>query len=296
MTFGLAQFESGAAAQAADALRGDGVVVLRQLWPESLIGALNASLRKLVPGAFDMNAPRPEDVWVVGHRRINGLVPVAGKMADCIDLLLQPTLLALLDKALGDGWVYESFGVISSFPGATVQKLHADSQDLYGDPAFAGKLPTFALTISIPLLAVNAANGSTEFLPGTHRAEVGTTPRSAEFATSWLAPGDCMIWDFMVSHRGQPNNSDVARPMIYITACRKFWQDSTNFVPDARKFVVDRAVMSTISPDRARHFLRAKPMPGARSALQTANRLVRWYAPGFHRALRRLARRPERPL
>lgn len=295
MTAGISRFGGEAADEAAEALLRDGVVALEGLWPAQRIDELALALRQSIPGAFDTRAPLPEDIWVVGTKRINGLVPIAGRMAGCIDLLQNPALLALLDKVLGNNWVYESFGVISSFPGSTVQKLHSDSPHLFEDKTIAAMLPPFALTISIPLVDVDEVNGSTEFLPGTHR--ILQSPETAD-GSVWNAVlrGNCMIWDFRVRHRGQPNNSAEPRPMFYATACRAFWQDSTNFVPDARKLVIGRDARARIAADRHRHFARARPMPGVVSAAQTFNRLVRWYAPRFHRALRRLARRPETAL
>lgn len=291
----IAHYGSEAAVEAAEALLRDGVVGLERLWPASQIDDLRQSLRKVLPGAFDMEAPRPEDVWIVGTRRLNGLVPIAGAMRDCVDLLQHPALLTLLDQALGENWVYESFGIITSFPGATLQQLHSDNPNLYADTSFAGKLPPFALTISFPLVDVNEHNGSTEFLLGSHHL-AEAPPTGDGTVTREVARGDCMIWNYLVRHRGQANSSDAPRPMLYATACRSFWQDSSNFVPDARKLVLGRDALARVSEDRLRHFVRAKPMPGARTAVKTINRLVRWYAPGFHRAMRRLARRPENPL
>lgn len=295
MTGGIAHFCAEAADGAAEALLRDGVVGLDAIWPADVIAGLSSALRKAIPGAYDMKAPLPEDALVVGTHRINGLVPIAGAMIGCLDLLLHPAILALLDAVLGENWVYESFGVISSFPDSTIQKLHSDGSHLFANSPFAGALPPYALTISIPLVDIDERNGATEFLPGTHR--LAHSPPSAD-GSVWrtLSRGDCMIWDYMVRHRGQPNNSNEPRPMFYVTACREFWQDSMNFVPGARRLVLGRDAIARIGEDRLKHFVRAKPMPGVRSAVKTVNRLVRWYAPGFHRAMRRLARRPETAL
>lgn len=292
MADAIALYPAKAALTAAEVLLRDGVVGLEALWPVDVIDALRAALRKTIPGAFDLKAPLPEDVWVVGGKRLNGLVPIAGPMRGCVDLLLNPALVSLLDEVLDEDWVYESFGVISSFPGADIQKLHSDSPHLFDDACIAPTLPPFALTISIPLVDVNATNGSTEFLKGTQRGILA--PASTEGMVWRSVPrGDCMIWDYRVRHRGQPNNDHEPRPMLYATACRQFWQDSTNFIPDARKLVLGRDAQARIPEGRQKHFARARPMPGLLSAVKTVNRLVRWYAPGFHRAMRRLARRPE---
>lgn len=290
----LSHFTGDQAGAAATALRKDGVVVFDALWSPALIARLGRSLRKAVPGAYDTAAPPPEDFLGVGKLRINGLVPVAGAMRECLDLLLHPALHELCGKLLGKNWVFESFGVISSFPGATAQGLHSDSPELFEGEGPAGDLPVFALTISVPLVPVDDINGTTEFLPGTHRLPVAK-PEAEDFVSCGLAPGDCMVWDFMVRHRGQANNGDAARPLLYITACRKFWQDSANFRPDARKLVLDRKAWAAIPQPQRKRFVRAKPMPGPRAAARTFIRLVRWYVPGFHRAVRQLVQRPGKP-
>lgn len=295
MADAIAHYPAEAVLTAAEALFRDGVVGLDGLWAVDDIDALRAALRKTIPGVFDRKAPLPEDIWVVGRNRINGLVPIAGQMRSCVDLLTNPALVALLDAVLDCDWVYESFGVIGSFPGSDMQKLHSDSPHLFEDDQIAPTLPPFALTISIPVVDVDGTNGATEFLPGTQHDI--RAPSSAD-GTVWsnVSRGDCMIWDYRVRHRGQPNSGSEPRPMFYATACRRFWQDSTNFLPDARKLVLGRDALARIPEDRRKHFARAKPMPGLRSAVKTVNRLVRWYAPGFHRAMRRLARRPETAL
>lgn len=289
----LAHFAGDLADEAAEALRRDGVVVFDGLWSPDLIARLERRLRKAVPGAYDAAAPAPEDLLNVGKLRINGLVPAAGEMRACIDLLLHPALLNLCEQVLGNDWVYEALGVVSSFPGATAQGAHTDAPRLFDIEQLPGDLPTFALTISIPLVPVDEVNGSTEFLPGTHR--VPTSLRANDtFVTSRLSPGDSMVWDFMVRHRGQANTSTAARPLLYVTACKKFWHDSTNFRPDARKLVLDRKAWDLIPQPQRKRFVRAKSMPGLRSAARTFIRLFRWYVPGLHRAIRQLVRRPEK--
>ena len=283
----IAHFARDQATEAARALDRDGVIAFDGLWSPDLIARLHKGLRKSVPGAFDTDAPLPHDYLRVGERRINGLVPAAGPTRECLDLMLHPVLIELCNQALGKDWVYESLGVISSFPGETYQGLHADSPHLFATSDPADPLPAFALTISIPLVEVNAKNGSTEFLPGTHRNTLMPTGELAAVSSD-LSPGDCMIWDFRVRHSGQANNSSKVRPLIYVTACRKFWRDSTNFRPDARKLVLDRQALASLAPDQRLRFVRAMPVPGIRTVIRAINDLVRWHAPGFHQAVRKL--------
>ncbi|TWH85463.1 phytanoyl-CoA dioxygenase PhyH [Novosphingobium taihuense] len=280
----IGRFTAEQAPDAAQALARDGVIVFDQLFDPALIAKVAGEVRRVVPGAYDIAARRPEDLLKVGDRRINGLVPIGRSMSNVIDMLLSPAFQTLFDQALGRGWVYESFGVISSFPGAPSQRIHSDDAHLFEDTPFAGSLPAYALTISIPLVEVNAVNGGTEFLLGTHRLEWRESYEETP-VTSPLQPGDCMIWDFMVRHRGQANNSDAARPMLYVTACRPFWTDYTNFKPDARKLVVDRKLVLGLPDEQRKRFKRFRPMPGLRTGLVSFSRVLRWYAPELHQGL-----------
>lgn len=280
----IGRFTPDQAEVAAQALTRDGVVVFDRIFDPALVVSVAMELRRIVPGAYDRSATLPEDFLSVGEQRINGLVPIAGPLSGVIDMLVSPALQTLFNEALGEDWVYESFGVISSFPGATLQHLHADDDHLFEGTEFAGKLPAYALTISIPLVEVNAINGGTEFLLGSHRFE-SRSSYPGEPTTSPLSPGDCMIWDFMIRHRGQANTSDAPRPMLYITACRSFWTDSTNFLANARKLVIERKLVKALPKEQRKRFVRFKPLPGLRTGLASISRAVRWYAPALHQGL-----------
>lgn len=291
---GIERFGAGQATQAADVLARDGVIAFDRIFDPGLIAQIGQQLRCQVPGAFDESARQPEDYLSVGDHRINGLVPIGRRLAGVLDLLLDPALETFFTAALGDGWVYESFGVISSFPGATLQHLHSDDNFLFEGSEHDGQLPAFALTIAIPLVEVNDVNGGTEFLIGTHREKKQQSYPGTP-VTSSLHPGDCMIWDFMIRHRGRPNTSTAARPMLYITACRSFWTDSVNFRPNARKLVIQPDLVWSLPPEKRRRLKRFKPMPGVGTGLRSVSRAVNWYVPGLHRGLMKLLRRPGSP-
>lgn len=287
----IGRFGPHQASEAAIRLARDGVIVFERLFDPAVVLSIADHVRRRVPGAYDPDAPRPEDYLSVGTKRMNGLVPIDRSMAPAIDMLLNPALDILFSAALGRDWVYESFGVISSFPGATTQGYHADDAHLFPGSAFAGSLPAYALTISIPLVEVNGINGGTEFLLGTHLSSTGEGANDTP-VTSPLLPGDCMIWDYMVRHRGQANNSDKARPMLDLTACRSFWSDSKNFRPDARKLVIERDLVWSLPAAGRKRLKRFKPLPGLGTGLRSISRVIGWYAPRLHQGLLKLLRRP----
>ena len=101
---GLAGFAASEREAAAAALARGGVVRLDRVWDPAFIAALRSGLGRSVPAAFDHTAQPPEELWRVGDRRINGLVPIAGPMAACAELLANPDMLAnrrlVMDSAL----------------------------------------------------------------------------------------------------------------------------------------------------------------------------------------------------
>jgi len=185
---GLAGFAASEREAAAAALARGGVVRLDRVWDPAFIAALRSGLGRSVPAAFDHTAQPPEELWRVGDRRINGLVPIAGPMAACAELLANPDMLAIFETALGPDWAFESFGLICSYPGAELQHVHPDAPHLFPENPLAQALPPFALTIAIALEPVDpAVNGSTEFNLGSH---AGYAEGDAEtFESCALTPG-----------------------------------------------------------------------------------------------------------
>lgn len=279
---------------AAEAIGRDGVAKIEGLFDPALITDLRNNLAKAVPGAFSREAPAPEQLWDVGNRRINGLVIIEGRMRRSLDLLLQPVLLALLERLLGNDWKYESFGLITAYGGAEEQQIHSDAPTLFPGHGADPMLPAYALTISIPLVPLSqAGNGSTEFALGSHRQP----DRDYEtFVGCDAAVGDCMIWDYRVRHRGQPNRTDHARPLLYATAARKFWTDTYNFSPrNNRRLVIDARELKAVDKAVRHRFDRAYDLPGLSQMVRLASQWLRWRAPFLHRAMRTLAGRREIP-
>lgn len=185
-------------------------------------------------------------------------VKYAGDMA-IHDVILKPGLVKLLNSILHVKWLIEAFGVIASFPGAKQQEMHCDGENLLPENGLDTILPASALTVAIPLVSVDRDNGRTAFYPTTHRDRT-KLPDPVSFDQE---PGDCLIWDIRVFHSGEPNRSDKARQILYLTCCRPFWTDDENFQPGANsKLLASRSALEELPrPDRKR-FARAELVAG----------------------------------
>ncbi len=100
------------------------------------------------------------------------------------------------------------------------------------------------------MVALTAANGPTQFWPGTH-ASLGNLPPPGAKSVTFAAPdevhgapgtfakpdaracvaraGDAIVFDYRILHRGLANRSDAARPLAYFTYGRSWFKDATNY-------------------------------------------------------------------
>lgn len=109
-------------------------------------------------------------------------------------------------------------------PGSTRQRLHMDGvhSTAPGEPV----PPTAAMVVNVPPGPTGADNGAIELWPGSHRVRVhgkhNYVPTDAEEerrrvrgpVNPHTRPGDILIRDALLWHRGVPNNSNRPRHMI----------------------------------------------------------------------------------
>src|SRR5262249_49123788 len=142
-------------------------------------------------------------------------------------LFANPYLLSVLSAMLGENLVIGAFGVVCALPSAPAQHIHHDGGDLFQRLDLDRLLPAFAITAAIPLLEMNAINGTTMLWLGSHR------DRSRALNEEGIQPvvreGSCMIWDFRLKHSGTPNKGQLPRPLLYLTYCRPWFLDHINF-------------------------------------------------------------------
>lgn len=266
----IARFAGENRAAASTALRKDGVVVLDQLLSVETIDSLRASVMQRHPEFADKALLT--DFQDNGEGRFISAVAISRAVHDS-GVLHLPALMALSESALGPAWVVDGFGMLMAFPGCTEQHHHRDGTELFPETKLGAILPPFALTVLIPLVDVDGDNGATAFQPGTHRYPPGEA--DIEPATAALPRGSLIAWNFETLHWGLPNRSDRPRPALYLTLCRPFWTDMTNFGGTARtRLLVDEDVVPLLD----RRFYRASS--------------GKWAHAGLGKALRKVGERP----
>jgi hypothetical protein len=216
---------NGAQAVAMALLR-DGVVALDNIISCTKLNDIYRQLRDENPVYFDETLlGQSEDNLCVGNKRYVLNPALTGALADR-DVFANKYVLSVARYALGDDAILESFGMIMCFPGSERQHIHRDGV-LYTS-GLAGLLPPFALTVAIPLIEMNDFFGATAFWPGSHLKHEKQEDISKCISTC-IQVGSCAIWDFRTYHMGLPNNSEIARPVLYITYAKSWFRDVINF-------------------------------------------------------------------
>ena len=164
----------------------------------------------------------------------------------CPELIANPMIESVVAAVLGRGaWLGFYSGNVN-LPGSVHQPLHYDRPFSWRTREKAEKdgqnwpPPTTTLSCSVALTALSEENGATEIYPGTHHETAVTEwplgeriSNHPDLIEKWGPPqrmvvpkGGICFRDPRMWHRGVPNPSEQARPMIALTyhgeRCRHF--------------------------------------------------------------------------
>jgi hypothetical protein len=132
-------------------------------------------------------------------------------------------------------------GVVHSFPREKESDPIPDAQIWHRDgPSLfdSAHHETHCFNVFIPLIDVSTANGTTEFIPGSHNdtvfeknmMELLNQPDDNELAVqAEVGAGSMIIFDVRVLHRGLANASMEERPMLYFTLAQTWFQEEHMF-------------------------------------------------------------------
>jgi ectoine hydroxylase-related dioxygenase (phytanoyl-CoA dioxygenase family) len=163
----------------------------------------------------------------VGDRRNMITVAIAGAFNDPL-VYANPAVMPVIEALLGAELILGSFVAVTSLPGAADQDMHLDMPLLFNVNPLGSQLPPYCLTLVIPLVEMNAKNGTTAYHPGSH-ATVSHEPPATKPVLPEIPPGDALLFDCRVWHGGTANRSDEPRPVLYNSYQRPWFRDEVNF-------------------------------------------------------------------
>ena len=142
-------------------LRESGYVILESVLPRNLVEELQTAFNQLLMP--NMENQQKDSNW---NRR--GGCHALYEMPFMHPLVIENSLgLQIIEEAMGkDIWTLLPYHTNTTFPGASMQHIHRDTQHLFPELPYA--LPPTMIILHIPLIDFNESNGSTQVWPGTH--------------------------------------------------------------------------------------------------------------------------------
>lgn len=205
----------------ASALFGDGAAVVEGAVDVAHVDVLAEALARDLPAVLDLEHPPFNFTW--GHLQQDAPRDLPHLFRD---VLANDTVAAALRQAVGGRVRLSYYSGNTNLPDSILQPVHVDEGHLWAD---VFDVPPAAVGMNVPLVDVDDTNGPIEVWPGTHRLpgpvfgvetttvsrlHVDTRSRVVPPVTVPLARGDILLRDVRLWHRGTPNTSDVARPML----------------------------------------------------------------------------------
>ena len=229
-----------------------------------------------------------------GKQRQGGVpLPVEGVFAEP-DLIGNPMVISLLERLLGPDLVCSYFASDTPLPGSEYQPVHRDGKELF--PGVPVTLPPYMFELNVPLVDFREDNGPVEVWPRTHllsdfpllkqqrdelragHGELKVTTSNGrpvsilasehrhsdiqDFASSLpgqkvlMPAGSFLVRDPRMWHRGTPNRSTAARPMLSLAYGRSWYRFNA--------ITVDRSVFDAW-PEQVRELFRLASIDGALS-------------------------------
>lgn len=211
-----------------DAFEQAGCVLLHKLFPRALMQTLHDHfLGHYGEVLYAKNGQHQR----VGDRRWMVTVALKGPFLQ-EGLFAPPVLEEWLQHRLGRERRIDSAGVVVSLPGADHQHEHRDLPELFDDQALEVTLPTYAVTMLIPLVDMNHEQGTTQVRLGSHKA-TEEQAISLPTAAPEVPAGSCLMMDYRLQHGGTANLSQTPRPLYYQVHARPWFRDHRNFQKQA---------------------------------------------------------------
>ena len=211
----------------ANFFQNNGVLQINNLFSQQLINNLYQAFCRSYQSYFE---PKEyADALEVGDKRRMITIDVAQDFNNP-DLYANPYLLNLMQKLLGKDVILGSYGVVIALPGAQHQHVHRDHPSLFDDETIDIQLPSYAITVVIPLVNLTPKTGSTRVWKQSHRL----VRSQKEFKMSasdvpYMSTGSCYLMDYQLVHGGTANTSDIVRPILYLIYYRPWFREIVNF-------------------------------------------------------------------
>ena len=204
----------------------NGVLVMENLLPKSVVHSLYDYFTHEYSSY--LSEEKSHNALEVGDKRKMISVEVKGAFNDPT-VYGHPLILKLMEGLLDTRYILGSMGVVCSFPGADDQHVHIDHYSLFQEQPQHVALPSYAVTLVVPLVDLTPESGSTRVWKGSHRYALNKQIPKEYSAVPYMETGSCYLMDYQLTHSGTPNGSNAVRPILYIIYYRPWFQEAVNY-------------------------------------------------------------------
>lgn len=219
-----------------------GVMILEDVISPELVAAVHTDYSERY-AAYHRDIEY-DDARHVGDRRNMISVAVSGALADSA-IYANPGAMPLIRALLGADVILGSLVAVTSLPGSEDQEFHVDMPLLFEDAEIGAQVPVYCVTLVLPLVDMNATNGTTAFFPGSHLSVTEEPPGTPILPE--VPVGHAILFDSRIWHHGTPNRSQAPRPVLYNTYQRPWFRDVVNFARQ-KPLIIDDATLAAVDP------------------------------------------------
>lgn len=166
-----------------------------------------------------------KDALTVGDMRHMVTIPVSGPFNDP-DVYANSHVMPVIRSLMDEHVILGSFVSVTSLPGSPDQHVHRDMPLLFEGHEDIATLPVYSVTLVLPLVDMNATNGTTAFYPGFR---TGDDWKPDEILRPDVPVGSAVLFDSRIWHFGTENRSAAPRPVLYNSYQRPWFRDAVNF-------------------------------------------------------------------
>ena len=210
--------------EAAALFRLSGCLILDSVFSTDLIETLHSSYTKRYRKYFQDKTH--SDTRTVGDKRFMITVDIRPPFNSPF-LYGNPFVLPIIKTLLGDACILGSFGSVVSLPGSKTQHAHQDHAPLFRH-ALDKMVPSYGITMIVPLVELNEVNGTTRVWQGSH-VKIDKDVESITPSDPHVPLGSCLLTDLRLKHQGTANRSEQVRPLLYNLYHRPWFRDTQHY-------------------------------------------------------------------
>ena len=201
-----------------------GVVLIDDLLSPELIRELKIAHADAVANWQEAGLGTPNNV---GDKRFTVPIRMKAPFNDPA-LFANPVIMDMLTTAMGEKPIINAFGAVETRAGAKMQHVHREHPLLFRSDDVNAVIPTYAVTMLIPLIDLDEEAGGTQLWEKTHKLPTGEKWQG-DPSVVYTRAGSALTFDYRVYHGGMPCRADHGRPMIFLSYSLPWFKDTLAF-------------------------------------------------------------------